>query len=83
VQDHVVRYEVDEDRRPDGDGVVAAVLVLGHLGQPAEALAAVDGEAPHLLAELGTVAHVVLGRVAVGERPGNTSVSSGWMAAQW
>lgn len=67
VEDHVVGYEVDEDLRPDGDRVVAAVLVLGDARDAVQALAAVDGEALDLRTELGAVTDVVLGGEAVGE----------------
>ena len=67
VEDHVVGHQVDEHLRPDGDRVVAAVLVLGDAGDAVQALGAVDGEALDVLAELGAVADEVLRGVAVGE----------------
>ena len=51
----MVGHEVDEHLRPDGDRVVAAVLVLGDPGDAVQPLAAVDGEALDVLAELRAV----------------------------
>ena len=60
-------HEVDEDLRPDGDRVVAAVLGVLDAGEPAEALGAVHGESGGLLGEGRAVADVVLGGESVGE----------------
>jgi hypothetical protein len=67
VEDDVVGHQVDEDGRPDGDGVVATVVVLVDARERVEALAAVDGEALDILSELRAVSDVELRGVAVGE----------------
>src|SRR6266567_2095378 len=67
VQDHVVRHQIDEHLRFDGDRVVPPVLVRGHAAQFLETGAAVHGETVDPFAEFRAVADIILRGIAVRE----------------
>lgn len=61
VDDHMVGDQVEEHRGLDGDREVATVLIISDARQQVHARRTVEGEAPDVFAEPGTVPHKKLG----------------------